>query len=159
MRVAFQEIASSHGHDCIQCEISNGDQLTIVHSEPGALIKAAKRIAEDMYEVSGHPRLRMAIDFGPVRLRTDTEGHPITTGSPFRRAARIEPHVPTNQIWVTDDFRYELEKGDSFYAVVPVDYPGSDRDPDEKGRFNIKKPGSDERDLWIALYQVEERRF
>ena len=159
VRVAFQEIASSHGRDCIQCEISNGDQLTIVHGEPGALIKAAKRIVEDMYEVSGHPRLRMAIDFGPVRLRTDTEGHPITTGSPFRRAARIEPHVPTNQIWVTDDFRNELEKGDTFYAVVPVEYPGSDQDPDEKGRFNVKKPGSDERDLWIALYQVEDRKF
>ena len=159
VRLAFHEITSSHGGSCIQCEITNGDELTIVHNEPSALIKAAKRIGEDMYEVSGHPLLRMAIDFGPVRLRMDAEGPHVATGSPFRRAARIEPHVPTNQIWVTDDFRYELEKTDTFYAAVPVGYTGPDKDPDHKGRFNVKKLGSEERDLWLDLYQIEDKNF
>ena len=112
---------------------------------------------EDMYEVTGHPRLRMAADYGPVRVKPDRKRGQTAIGSPFRRVARIEPHVPPNQNWVTDDFKEELEKRESFYTVVRVEYPGADKDPEDRGRFNVKKKGSDEADMWIALYEIKEK--
>ncbi len=154
---ALHQVTRTHARGCVDWEVTHGDAVTIVHQESAALIKSAKRIMEDMYEVTGHPRLRMAADYGPVRVKPDRKRGQTAIGSPFRRVARIEPHVPPNQIWVTDDFKEELEKRESFYTVVRVEYPGADKDPEDRGRFNVKKKGSDEADMWIALYEIKEK--
>ena len=80
--------------------------MLIVNEDPRAIIKIAKRIMQDLHEAPGNPELRVAVDCGSVELSAGQ--HMLTTGTPFRIAARLEPHVQPGQIWVTQEFKDAL---------------------------------------------------
>ncbi len=121
VRQMLPVVVDRHASHCQLTEITGGDSLTIVHHDPNGLVKAAKRIMEDLFEAEGHPVLRVAIDYGNVRVNAQTpSGHTVRSGLPFRTAARLEPHVAPNEIWVTESFREALHRTPSFYDVVEV---------------------------------------
>jgi hypothetical protein len=61
----------------------------------------------------------------------------------------VEPHVQPGQIWATDEFRQQLARKPSLWRTTKV------MAPDGSGRFNVKKPGRPEPDLWVRLYRLE----
>ena len=63
-------------------------------------------------------------------------------------AARVEPHVEPGQIWATEEFREQLLQRPSLWRTTPM----TGRDGD---RFNVRKEGGIEPDLWVRLYRLE----
>ena len=53
------------------------------------------------------------------------------------------------QIWATEEFRTELLAKPSLWRTTPI--PAGDGGE----RFNVKKEGSAEPDLWVRLYRLE----
>ena len=83
VRQMLPVVVDRHASHCQLTEITGGDSLTIVHHDPNGLVKAAKRIMEDLFEAEGHPVLRVAIDYGNVRVNAQTpSGHTVRSGSP-----------------------------------------------------------------------------
>jgi class 3 adenylate cyclase len=106
---------------------------------------------EDVYEADGQPRLRIILDYGEVLMQADAGDAPpiVAGGDAILRTARAEPHVVPGQIWVTEAFREELLQKPSLWRTAPL------RAPDGRDRFNIKKTGRDEPDLWVRLFRLE----
>ena len=160
LRAALREVVETHAAQCRMAEITGGDSLTLVHHDPNSIIKIAKRVMEDLFDVVGNPVLRVAIDYGGVRIepRRD-EGPPRTSGSPFRTAARLEPLVTPNEIWVTEAFKEALERAPAFFEAVAI--PESEQTGEHwaDGRLNIKKRGSAEPNRWVTVYRIIERRM
>ena len=73
----------------------------------------------------------------------------IVGGDAILCAARVEPHVEPGQIWATEEFRHELSQRPSLWRTTRV--PGRD----SGDRFNVKKAGSAEPDLWVHLFRLE----
>ena len=159
VRQMLPVVVDRHASHCQLTEITGGDSLTIVHHDPNGLVKAAKRIMEDLFEAEGHPVLRVAIDYGNVRVNAQTpSGHTVRSGIPFRTAARLEPHVAPNEIWVTESFREALHRTPSFYDVVEVNGGEAPDGRWASGRLNIKKVGSSEPDSWVKVYRIVESK-
>ena len=151
-------VVEEHASHCVWKEVAGGDSLTVIDHEPQSILKVARRVMEDLFEVEGHPVLRIAIDWGKVRMGGHSAGSGMPSGAPLRTAARLEPHVAPNEIWVTEAFRDALRRAPSFYDAVEVAEPDS---PDGRwldGRLNIKKIGSSERDDWIKVFRVVETK-
>ncbi|MGH2405892.1 MAG: hypothetical protein ACRDGN_15740 [bacterium] len=64
-------------------------------------------------------------------------------------ATRVEPLVEPGQIWVTEEFRVELARRPSRWRTTAVVAP------DGEDRFNVKKEGREEADLWVRLFRLE----
>ena len=61
----------------------------------------------------------------------------------------VEPVVEPGQIWATEEFRQQLQQRPSLWRTGPVPAPSGE------DRFNVKKPGNGEPDLWVRLYRLE----
>jgi class 3 adenylate cyclase len=149
VHVLLHDIVQAHAAECPLAEVVEGDSLVIADENPRTILKVAKRIMQDLYEAPGNPELRVAIDCGAVEM------HPgrrlVTTGTPFRVAARLEPHVAPGQIWVTEEFKDVLGQRPGLYKAVPL----KDGDPESAPELlNIKKPGSAEPDELIAVHRI-----
>jgi class 3 adenylate cyclase len=154
---ALRTAVAEHAARCLWFEVSEGDAVIIVHDDPNALINVALRLSEDLFEASGRPQLRIAVDHGPVRLDEASDGRLVVVGGePLRRAARIEPHVVAGEIWGTDEFRQALEARPTRYQATHV--PPGDAGPGPEGAMNVKKAGSNEPDIWVRLFRIEPRR-
>jgi len=79
----------------------------------------------------------------------------VTTGAPFRVAARLEPHVEPGQIWVTQDFKDTLGQEPGFYEATAI-LDGADADAAPL-MVNIRKPGSPEPDQAVPVYRIVEK--
>jgi class 3 adenylate cyclase len=103
-----------------------------------------------VYQATGQPRLRIALDYGPVEVQPNTH-RPATVagGDAILRVTRVEPHVEPGQIWATDAFRQELAQRPSLWRTTQI--TGSDGSE----RINVKKDGRSEPDLWVQLYRLE----
>ena len=154
---ALRTAVASHAATCLWHEVIEGDAVIVVHDDPNALINVALRLSEDLFDAPGHPQLRIALDRGPLQLDMASDGGMVVVGGePLRRAARIEPHVVAGEIWATEEFRRALESHPTRYQashVVPRDRAGG-----PEGAINVKKPGSNETDIWLRLYRIEPRR-
>jgi class 3 adenylate cyclase len=153
VREAFARAAQANTAQCMYLEIVNGDSLWIVHDDPNALLKVASRIKEDLFEAPGHPELRMAADFGPVQLkRDDRKRLSLAGGDAVLRVSRIEPRVRVSEIWVTGEFKRELDKRPTLYGAFdlqPDEEPGS-----SAGSVNVRKEASDQKDILVDLYRI-----
>ena len=132
-------------------ETRAGDAVMIVHDDPVALAQAARHIMDDVYQAPGQPRLRIALHYGEVQTR-ERDGDlaaVIAGGDAVLCVARVEPYVEPGQIWATEEFRHELSQKPSLWRTTRV--PGRDGGD----RFNVKKEGSAEPDLWVRLYRLE----
>jgi len=157
VRRRLREAVQTHAGECRLFEISGGDSLTLVHHDPNAVIKVVRRIMEDLFEGEGHPVMRVAIDHGPVNLSPEPGSGGVLSGTPFRIAARLEPHVTPNEIWVTDGFREAIERGPSLYRAVPIPPEQQQGEAWAAGRLNVRKQASREADQWVRVYRIEDR--
>jgi class 3 adenylate cyclase len=153
---ALRTAVAEHAARCLWTEVSEGDAVIIAHDDPNALINVALRLSEDLFEAPGRPQLRIAVDYGRVRLDEASDGRLVVVGGePLRRAARIEPFVEAGEIWGTDEFRQALEARPTRYQATPV----AARDgAGPEGATNVKKAGSNEPDIWVRLFRIEPRR-
>ena len=132
-------------------ETGAGDSLLIADDDPVALAQTARHIMDDVYQVAGQPRLRMALHYGEVQIQPSGGDVPpvVVGGDAILCASRIEPHVLPGQIWATEEFRQELAQKPSLWRTTKlISAEGSDR-------FNVKKEGKAEPDLWVQLYRLE----
>ena len=132
-------------------ETGAGDAALIVDDDPVALAQMARHLMDDVYMATGQPRLRIALHHGTVHTRQrDTDpGSIIVGGDSILCAARVEPVVEPGQIWATEEFRQQLLQRPSLWRTTALPGPAGDN------RFNVKKPGGTEPDLWVRLYRLE----
>ncbi|HEV8226192.1 MAG TPA: hypothetical protein VGQ74_04275 [Methylomirabilota bacterium] len=150
VRKALEDGVKKWGQGAIITETRGGDAIMIVHDDPVALAQMARQIMDDVYQAPGQPRLRMALHYGEVQTRQrvgDLETV-IAGGDAILCAARVEPHVEPGQIWATEEFREELGRRPSLWRTSPIAGPAGER-------FNVKKEGGSEPDLWVRLYRLE----
>jgi len=150
VRKALEDGVKKWAQGAIITETRGGDAIMIVHDDPVALAQMARQIMDDVYQAPGQPRLRMALHYGEVQTRQrvgDLETV-IAGGDAILCAARVEPHVEPGQIWATEEFRDELARRPSLWRASPIAGPAG-------GRFNVKKEGGSEPDLWVRLYRLE----
>jgi class 3 adenylate cyclase len=150
VRKALEDGVKKWAQGAIITETRGGDAIMIVHDDPVALAQMARQIMDDVYQAAGQPRLRMALHYGEVQTRQrvgDLETV-IAGGDAILCAARVEPHVEPGQIWATEEFREELGRRPSLWRTSPIAGPAGER-------FNVKKEGGSEPDLWVRLYRLE----
>ncbi len=150
VRQALEDAVKRWARGVLIAETS-GDALLIAHDDPAALAEAARHIMDEVYQAPGQPRLRMALHHGDVLTRErDGDLSPVIVGGEaILCAARVEPHVEPGQIWATEEFRQQLFQKPSLWRTTPVPAP------DGGNRFNMKKEGGTEPDLWVRLYRLE----
>ena len=151
VRKALEDAVQKWGHGAEVVEARDGDAVMIVHADPVALAQMARQIMDDVYQAPGRPRLRIALHHGEVQTheRDGDLAAVIAGGDAILCVARVEPHVEPGQIWATEEFRHELSQRPSLWRTTRV--PGRDGGD----RFNVKKEGSAEPDLWVRLYRLE----
>ncbi len=130
---------------------SSGDAVLVAADDPIALAQAARHLVDQVYAVPGQPLLRVALHYGSVQTRQrDTDlAHVIVGGDAVLCASRVEPVVEPGQVWATEEFRQQLQQRPSLWRTVALSGSSADE------RFNVKKPGSGEDDLWVRLYRLE----
>ena len=130
---------------------TGGDSALVAHDDPVALAQAARHIIDDVYQTAGQPRLRVALHFGEVHIQAGVGDEPpmVVGGDAVLCATRAEPHVLPGQIWATEEFREQLARKPSLWRTTEV------MAPDGSDRFNVKKAGRAEPDLWVRLYRLE----
>jgi len=150
VRRALEDAVKKWGQGAMITETRGGDALVIAHDDPLALAQMARQIMDEVYQAPGQPRLRMALHHGEVqtRQRAEDPAAVIAGGDAILCTARVEPHVEPGQIWATEEFRQQLSKKPSLWRTTPVPGPAGDR-------FNVKKEGGTEPDLWVRLYRLE----
>ena len=128
-----------------------GDSALVAHDDPVALAQAARHIMDDVYQATGQPRLRVALHYGEVQMQAGAGDEPpmVVGGDAVLCATRVEPHVLPGQIWATEEFRQQLARKPSLWRTTEV------MAPDGSDRFNVKKVGRAEPDLWVRLYRLE----
>jgi class 3 adenylate cyclase len=150
VRKALEDGVKKWAQGALITETRDGDAIMIVHDDPVVLAQMARQIMDDVYQAPGQPLMRMALHFGDVQTRAgaDETERVVAGGSAILLAARVEPHVSPGQIWATDEFRQQLAQKPSLWRTTPVPGPSGDR-------FNVKKEGGTEPDLWVKLYRLE----
>jgi class 3 adenylate cyclase len=130
---------------------TGGDSALVAHDDPVALAQAARHIIDDVYQTTGQPRLRVALHYGEVHVQAGVGDEPpmVVGGDAVLCATRVEPHVLPRQIWATEEFRQQLARKPSLWRTTEV------MAPDGSNRFNVKKVGRTEPDLWVRLYRLE----
>ena len=130
---------------------TGGDSALVAHDDPVALAQAARHIIDDVYQTTGQPRLRVALHYGEVQVQAGVGDEPpmVVGGDAVLCATRVEPHVLPGQIWATEEFRQQLALKPSLWRTTEV------MAPDGSNRFNVKKVGRAEPDLWVRLYRLE----
>jgi class 3 adenylate cyclase len=132
-------------------EAQGGDALLMAADDAVALAQTARHLMDQVYEAPGQPRLRIALHHGEVHVRTgdsERDGE-IVGGDAVLCAARTEPVVEPGQIWCTEEFRQQFLQRPSLWRTTELAPPGGGE------RFNVRKPGSEEADLWVRLYRLE----
>jgi class 3 adenylate cyclase len=151
VRDALRRAVDTFASDCLHASVGGGDSLMLVDDRILVLVKAARRIMEEVSEAAGSPRLRVAIAVGPVDVRERGDDPPsIEGGTAVLIASRIEPLVRPGEIWVTDDIRAMIEATDTIFRAEPVNHPAARDD----GHVNVKKQASEEEDMWVKLHRI-----
>ena len=132
-------------------EIGSGDALLVADDDPVALAQMARHLMDDVYQAPSQPRLRIALHYGEVQtVQRDTDLRDVIVGGEaVLVASRVEVHVEPGQIWATEAVREQFMQRPSLWRTTEVEAAQAD------GRFNARKPGSQEADLWVRLYRLE----
>jgi class 3 adenylate cyclase len=151
VRQALAQAVRQWARNAVFAEAGGGDSVLIVHDDPVALAQAARHIMDEVYQATGQARLRIALHYGEVQVEpTIGEAAPIIAGgSAILCVTRVEPHVLPGQIWATEEFRQVLHERPSLWRTTRLAPPTGD------DRFNVKKQGGGEPDLWVQLYRLE----
>jgi hypothetical protein len=150
-RRALEGAVRQWAHRAVAAETGEGDSVVIVHDDPAALAQTARHIMDEVFRTEGNPRMRIALHFGEVQMLPGTAEAPPTVagGSGILCATRVEPHVTPGEVWATEEFRSELARRPSLWRTRALAAPGGGE------RFNVKKEGRGEPDMWVRLYRME----
>jgi class 3 adenylate cyclase len=151
VRQALEDAVKHWARRAVVAQTGGGDSVLVVHEDPVFLAQAARHIMDEVYQATGQPRLRVALHYGDVELLPAAGNEPpaIAGGSAILCASRVEPHVLPGQIWATEEFRHVLMERPSLWRTTEL------TPPDGSDRFNVKKQGRSEPDLWVRLYRLE----
>jgi len=154
VREVVRRTVNNFASDCLYTAHADGDSIMLVDDRVRVLVKAARRLMEEVAEAPESPRLRIAIAAGPVQVR-ERESEPLSIegGSAVLVASRIEPFVTPGQIWITEEVRKLLAATDTLFRTEPVTLDCGER-ARPTGEINVRKSGSDETDIWVRLHRV-----
>ena len=147
-------IVNQHATNCRHYMVK-GDSVEIIDHDAFDVFKTALRILEDLIDTPGNPMMRIAIDCGQITYEESQDVFVPKDGNPLRTPARIEPYVKPSEIWVTESFKAMLEKESDKYKVVELTQNDAPELEYKDGKFNVKKKGSPEKDIWIKLYKIK----
>ncbi len=150
VREALEGAVGAAAARALYHEVRGGDSVVVVHHDPVELARMARQIIDDVFAAAEHPRLRVALHHGEVRIRRrDDKPALIEGGEALLWASRVEPRVEPGQIWATEQFCEELSKRPSLCRATQIQPPhGGDL-------FNVRKENSKEADMWVRLYRIE----
>jgi class 3 adenylate cyclase len=151
VRQALEDAVRHWARGAAVAETGSGDSVLVAHDDPVALAQTARHIMDDVYQATGQPLLRLALHYGEVLMQAGAGDAPpmIVGGDAVLCASRVEPHVLPGQIWATEEFRQQLAQKPSLWRTTEM------MPPDGGDRFNVKKEGRPEPDLWVRLYRLE----
>ena len=151
VRKALEDAVARWAPPASITEIGSGDAALIADDDPVALAQTARHLMDDVYQAPGQPRLRIALHYGEVQtVQRDTDLRTVIVGGEaILTASRVEVLVEPGQIWATEAFREQFLQRPSLWRTTAVAAPHGD------GRFNARKPGAQEADLWVRLYRLE----
>jgi len=151
VRQALEYAVKQWARKAVVAETGAGDSVLIVHEDPVFIAQAARHIMDEVYQATGQPRLRIALHYGEVQIAPGAGNEPssICGGTAILCATRVEPYVAPGQIWATEEFRQALLARPSLWRTTQI------TSPDGADRFNVKKAGRTEPDLWVCLYRLE----
>lgn len=151
VRLALEDAVARWAPPGAITETGGGDAALIAGDDPVALVQAARHLMDDVYNAPGQPRLRIALHHGDVQVRQrDADLQTIVVGGDaILCASRVEPIVEPGQIWATEEFREQFLQRPSLWRTVPL------QAADGADLFNVRKPGTQEPDLWVRLYRLE----
>ena len=155
VRDALRRAVEHFAVDCLHASVGEGDSLMLVDDRILVLIKAARRIMEEVSEVPGSPRLRVAIAAGPVEVRERGDEPPAIEGGTGRagRVADRAAGAPGRDLGHRGHRARSSRTTDTIFRAEPI--ADAMRGPDARdGAMNVKKPGSDEQDIWVRLYRI-----
>ena len=152
----FDSIVTAFGARLAHAERSQGDSLLLIDANPIKLLQAARNIQRDLGRSEFGSLLRFAGDAGFVEIAVgprQTEPY----GIALQNAARLEPHVDSAQIYVTEQFVHHVEEDRGNH--LPFDFvrlgPEDLRNlPWSEGLFDISKAGG-ETAILTAIYRVD----
>ncbi|HJQ55666.1 MAG TPA: hypothetical protein VJ890_02090 [Vineibacter sp.] len=154
----FDAIVSEFGAKLDHAERSQGDSLLLIDANPILLLQAARSIQRDLARSEFGSQLRFAGDAGFVEI-ADGPRQKEPYGMALQNASRLEPHVESGQIYVTEEFIRHVEEDRGkrlpfdFVRLGPDDLKNLDC---MDGLFNIAKPGGEEAIL-TAIHRVHFR--
>jgi len=151
VRKALEEAVARWAPPGAIAETGAGDAALIADDDPVALAQTARHLMDDVYNVPGQPRLRIALHYGAVQTRQRSADlrSIVVGGDAILCVSRVEPVVAPGQIWATAEFREQFLQRPSLWRTVPIPGPAGNE------RFNVRKQGSEEPDLWVRLYRLE----
>ena len=151
VRQALEDAVRRWSRGAAVAQTAAGDSILIAHDDPVVLAQTARHIMDEVYQVTGQPLLRVALHYGEVQMQPSVgDSSPMVVGGDaILCATRVEPHVSPGQIWATEEFRQELAQKPSLWRTTHV------MTPEGNERFNVKKEGRSEPDLWVRLYRIE----
>ncbi|MBI2740866.1 MAG: hypothetical protein HYX38_30570 [Rhodospirillales bacterium] len=154
----FDSIVSEFGARLDHAERSQGDSLLLIDANPIKLLQAARNIQRDLGRSEFGAQLRFAGDAGFVEI-AEGPRQKEPYGMALQNAARLEPHVESGRIYVTDQFvrHVEEDRGNhlpfDFVALGPDDL---NHLTCKDGLFDIAKGGG-EAPILTAIHRVDFR--
>jgi hypothetical protein len=154
----FDSIVSEFGARLDHAERSQGDSLLLIDANPIKLLQAARNIQRDLGRSEFGAQLRFAGDAGFVEI-ADGPRQKEPYGMALQNAARLEPHVESGRIYVTDQFIRHVEEDRGkhlpfdFVALGPADL---EHLACVDGLFDIAKGGGEE-PILTAIHRVDFR--
>ena len=154
----FDSIVSEFGARLDHSERSQGDSLLLIDANPIKLLQAARNIQRDLERSEFGLQLRFAGDAGFIEI-ADGERQKEPYGMAIQNAARLEPHVTSGQIYVTEEFARHVEEDRGkhlpfeFVRLGPEDLRNLAWND---GRFDIAKVGGED-PILTAIHRVDFR--
>jgi hypothetical protein len=157
VRETLDKAVERHTEEALFHEVVQGDEVIVVADNAERLVSAAQRIMEDLYRLEGRPALRVAIVYGEVHAEETAEGTVVRGGTGLRMAARVEPLVVPNQIWVDAGVRDALERTGAWYTAVPITPPAELAAAPGSMAFDVRKRDSENTAMALELFRVKKR--
>jgi hypothetical protein len=154
----FDSIVAEFGARLDHAERSQGDSLLLIDANPIKLLQAARNIQRDLGRSEFRSQLRFAGDAGFVEIAVGArQKEPY--GMAIQNAARLEPHVASGEVYVTEEFirHVEEDRGKQlpfeFVRLGPEDLKNLAWND---GLFDIAKGGGED-PILTAIHRVDFR--
>jgi hypothetical protein len=154
----FDSIVSEFGARLDHAERSQGDSLLLIDANPIKLLQAARNIQRDLARSEFGSQLRFAGDAGFVEIAVGARQRE-PYGMAIQNAARLEPHVASGEVYVTEQFIRHVEE--DWGKQLPFDFVRLGPEDLKNlawmdGLFDIAKGGGED-PILTAVHRVDFR--